>query len=163
MRKWNLDLDVKIDVVRCNFCLINTLRLRPRQSGQYFADDMFNCIFLNKIISIIVSLTFVPNGHSNNIPASIWRSPVDKRYLYQRCSVYWHIYASLGFNEFRPSDELIIIFLNEWATDFSCKITRRNWRKLSQMIRYVAIKQVTSSKHLEPRLKKSTFSIHFVR
>ena len=58
-------------------CQLNTLR--PRQHGRHFADDTFKRIFLNEnvIISIKISLTFVPKGPINNIPALVqiiaWR------------------------------------------------------------------------------------------
>ena len=60
----------------------NTLRLR--QHGRHFADDTFKRIFLNEnvIISIKISLTFIPKGPINNIPALVqimaWRRPGDK-------------------------------------------------------------------------------------
>ena len=60
---------------------INTLR--PRQHGRHFADDTFKRIFLNEnvIISIKISLKFVPKGPINNIPVLVqimaWR-PGDK-------------------------------------------------------------------------------------
>ena len=44
-----------------------------------FADDTFECIFLDEkcLISIQISLTFVPNGHIENMPALVqimaWR------------------------------------------------------------------------------------------
>ena len=42
--------------------------LRPRQNVRHFADDIFECIFLNENvwIAIKVSLKFVPNGPINN-------------------------------------------------------------------------------------------------
>ena len=50
------------------------------------------------IISIKISLKFVPKGPINNIPALVqmmaWR-----HYLNQWCLVYWHMYASVGLNE----------------------------------------------------------------
>ena len=55
--------------------------LRPKQIGHHFADDVFKCIFLNENvwIAIKISLTFVPKGPINNIPALIqimaWRRP----------------------------------------------------------------------------------------
>ena len=58
--------------------------LRPRQNGRHFADDIFNCIFLNENvwIPIRISLKFVPKGQINNIPALVqiiaWRRPGDK-------------------------------------------------------------------------------------
>ena len=61
---------------------INTLR--PKQKGRHFPDDIFKCIFLNENvwISITISLTFVPNGPINNIPALVqviaWHRPGDK-------------------------------------------------------------------------------------
>ena len=61
---------------------LNTLR--PRQDGRHFPDDIFKCIFLNEnvLISIKISLKFVPKGPINNIPALVqtvaWRRPGDK-------------------------------------------------------------------------------------
>ena len=58
--------------------------LRPRQNGRRFADDTFKYIFLNEnvIISIQISLNFVPKGRINNISALVrimaWRRPGDK-------------------------------------------------------------------------------------
>ena len=58
--------------------------LRPRQNVRLFADDTFKRIFLNEniIISIKISLTFVPKSLINNIPALVlimaWRRPGDK-------------------------------------------------------------------------------------
>ena len=57
---------------------------RPRQNGRLFADDIFNCIFLNENvwISIKISLKFVPKGLINNIQALVqimaWRRLGDK-------------------------------------------------------------------------------------
>ena len=57
--------------------------LRPRQNGRHFAEDIFKYIFLNEnvIISAKISLTFVPNGPFNNIPALVkimaWHRPGD--------------------------------------------------------------------------------------
>ena len=62
--------------------IINTLR--PRQNGHHFADDIFKCIFLNENvwISIKISMTFVPRGPINKIPALVqimaWRRPGDE-------------------------------------------------------------------------------------
>ena len=61
---------------------LNTLR--PRQNGHIFSDDIFKCIFLNENawIPIKISLTFVPHGPINNIPALVqimaWRRLGDK-------------------------------------------------------------------------------------
>ena len=58
--------------------------LKPRQNGRHFADDIFNCIFLNENVWILIkiSLKFVPKGPINNIPALVqimaWRRPGDK-------------------------------------------------------------------------------------
>ena len=48
---------------------VNTLRLR--QNGCHFPDNIFKCFFLkeNVWISIKISLKFVPNGPTNNIPS----------------------------------------------------------------------------------------------
>ena len=61
---------------------VNTLRLR--QDGRHFPDDIFKCIFLNEnvLISIKISLKFVPKGPINKIPAlaqiMAWRRPGGK-------------------------------------------------------------------------------------
>ena len=62
--------------------LIN--KLRPRQNGRHFADDIFKYIFLNENawITIKISLKFVPKGPINNILALIqimaWHRPGDQ-------------------------------------------------------------------------------------
>ena len=61
---------------------VNTLR--PRLNGLLFADHTFKRSFLNEniIISIKISLKFVPKGLINNIPALVlimaWRRTGDK-------------------------------------------------------------------------------------
>ena len=56
----------------------------PRQDGRHFPDDIFKWIFLNEIIiiSIRISLKFVPSGPIKNIPALVqimaWRRPGGK-------------------------------------------------------------------------------------
>ena len=71
----------------CHFCtspLSSLNSLRPRPNRRHFADDTFKRIFLNGnvIISIKISLKFVPKGPINNIPALVqimaWRRPGDK-------------------------------------------------------------------------------------
>ena len=58
--------------------------LRPRGNRRHFADDIFKCIFLNEnvLISIKISLKFVPKSQINNIPALVqimaWRRLGDK-------------------------------------------------------------------------------------
>ena len=61
---------------------LNTLR--PRQNGRRFPDDILKWIFFNEnvLISIEISLKFVPKGQINNIPALVqimaWRRSGDK-------------------------------------------------------------------------------------
>ena len=75
LRLWNT-------AVQSPVIFVNTLR--PRQHGRHFADDTFKRIFLNEnvIISIKISLKFVPDGPINNIPALVqimaWRRLGDK-------------------------------------------------------------------------------------
>ena len=63
-------------------CILNTLR--PTQDGRHFAGDTFKRIFFseNVIISIKMSLKFVPKGPVNNIPVLVqimaWRRPDTK-------------------------------------------------------------------------------------
>ena len=58
--------------------------LRPRRNRRHFADDIFQCIFLNENewISLRISLKFVPKVRINNIPSLVqvmtWRRPCDK-------------------------------------------------------------------------------------
>ena len=67
--------------------------LRPRRNRRLFANNIFKCILLNEniLISIKISLKFIPKGTINNIPALVqimaWHQPGDKPY------------ASLGLNE----------------------------------------------------------------
>ena len=59
-------------------------KLRPRQNGRHFPDDIFKCIFWNEniYISMNISLKFVPNVPINNIsilvPIMAWRRPGNK-------------------------------------------------------------------------------------
>ena len=74
----------------CIFWLLHYLKaliiskLRLRQNGRHFPDDIFKYFFLNKKIWISIknSLNFVPKGPVNNIPALVqlmsWRQPGDK-------------------------------------------------------------------------------------
>ena len=100
-------------------------RLRPRQDGHHFPDDIFKYIFLNgnAWILIMISLRFVPKGIINNIPSSVqimaWRrsasnwqysiigsdnglAPIRRQAIVWTNDglVWWHIYASLVLNEF---------------------------------------------------------------
>ena len=58
--------------------------LRPRRNRRHFADGIFKCIFLNEnvLISIKISLKYIPKGPINNIPALVqimaWHRPGDK-------------------------------------------------------------------------------------
>ena len=66
------DLLLMYSHVRLLFsAFINTLG--PRQNGRHFADDIFTCILLNENVWILIkiSLSFVPKGPINNIPALV--------------------------------------------------------------------------------------------
>ena len=62
--------------------IFNTLR--PWQNGRHFADDIFECIFLNENVWIMIkfSLKFVPKGPIKNtltlVQIMAWRRPGDK-------------------------------------------------------------------------------------
>ena len=77
----NLDQSAKIAWAKVAV-VFNTLR--PRQHGRHFADDTLKRIFMNEnvIISIKISLKFVPKGPINTIPALVqimaWCRPGDK-------------------------------------------------------------------------------------
>ena len=66
------------------YCDVIFDTLRPRQNGRHFADDTFKRIFLNEnvLISINISLKFVPKVPINNIPTLVqimaWRRSGDK-------------------------------------------------------------------------------------
>ena len=53
--------------------VIGLKTLRPSQDGRHFADNIFECIFLNENIwtSLKISLKFVPKLWINNIPALV--------------------------------------------------------------------------------------------
>ena len=63
---------------------ISTRIRGPKQNRRYFADDVSKCNFLNENVWIPIknSLTFVPKGPINNIPALVqimaWRRTGDK-------------------------------------------------------------------------------------
>ena len=79
----HLNVTCKFGKVIVGRITLNTLR--PRQNGRHFPDDSFKCIFLNAsvLISIKISLKFVPRSLINNIPALVqimaWRRSGDKR------------------------------------------------------------------------------------
>ena len=56
----------------------------PGQNGRHFADDIFECIFMNEkfFILIQISLKFVPKGPNDNKSALVqvmaWRRTGDK-------------------------------------------------------------------------------------
>ena len=49
------------------------LHIEAETNGRNFPDDIFKCIFLNEnvLISIKISMNFVPKGKNNNIPALV--------------------------------------------------------------------------------------------
>ena len=58
--------------------------MRPRQNGHHFADDIFECIFMNENVwlSLRISLKFVRKVRINNtvvlVQIMAWRRPGDK-------------------------------------------------------------------------------------
>ena len=75
----------KIDVIFTQLNAYITLaKMRLRQNGRHFPDDIFKCIFLNEnvSISIKISLKFVPKGSIGNTPTLVhitaWHQPGDK-------------------------------------------------------------------------------------
>ena len=87
----------------------NTLRLT--QNDCHFQDNIFKCIFLNKMIDIL--LKFVTKGPINNILAlaqiMAWHWPDDKLLSEPMMPVYWRIYTSLGLNKLRWISEGYLI------------------------------------------------------
>ena len=75
-------LQSRIDVNNYIMQSLNTLR--PRQYSRHFPDDIFNFIFLNENVWILlqISLKFVPKVRINNIPALVqimaWRRSSDR-------------------------------------------------------------------------------------
>ena len=94
---------------------VNTLRLR--QNGRHFTDNILKCIFLNENIwiSLKISLKFVPEVQINNIPALVQimlgTDQATSHYVEQWWLVYWGIYASLGLNELRWSQDRLIFIV----------------------------------------------------
>ena len=87
--------------------------MRPRKDGRHFADNSFECIFLNEnvLISIKISLKFVLKGPINNIPALLqimaWRRPGDKPLSEPMMVSFLSIYASLSLNELTHCDLVV--------------------------------------------------------
>ena len=65
--------------------LVHGLDIMNTKPRRHFADDIFKYIFLieNALISIKISLKFIPNGLINIIPTLVqimaWRRPGNKR------------------------------------------------------------------------------------
>ena len=65
-------------MISCHYCRLSS---PPGQNGRHLADDMFQCVFLNKNIwmSNEISLKYVPWGLIDNISALVqimaWRRP----------------------------------------------------------------------------------------
>ena len=80
----NLTGPAQFMVAMADWATMSFNTLRPRQNGRLFADDTFKRIFLkeNILISIKMSLKFIPKGLINNMPALVltmaWRRPSDK-------------------------------------------------------------------------------------
>ena len=73
LRRYRAHCDVTV-MNKLNTLIYSLLNiLRPRQSGRHFPYDIFKCIFLkeNVLLSIKISLNFVPNGPINNIPTLV--------------------------------------------------------------------------------------------
>ena len=72
------------DAYLCHQALKSFNTLRSRQNGHLFTSDILKCIFLNEIVWILIeiSLTFIPKGPINYIPALVqmmaWRRTGDK-------------------------------------------------------------------------------------
>ena len=69
------------------------ITLRPRQNGRHFADDIFKCIFLTKILGS--QLTIFQHWFRKWLGAD----QATSRCLNQWWLVYWRIHVSLGLNE----------------------------------------------------------------
>ena len=61
----------KYTFLRLGYCKFVSYHIEAETNGRHFPDDIFKCIFLNEnvLISIKISLKFVPKGQINNIPA----------------------------------------------------------------------------------------------
>ena len=88
MSKWIiLSINLRFLMLYCLRVMIDMWKfntLRPSRNRRHFADDIFKCIFLNEnvLISIKISLKYIPKGPINNIPALVqimaWGRPGDK-------------------------------------------------------------------------------------
>ena len=103
------------------FFVFTCNRLRPRQNGRHFPDDILKWIFLNENVWILnkVSLKFVTRTPINNIPALFqivaWHRPGDKPLSEPVMVGYWCIYASPGLNEFfADSYRFICLYSSPW-------------------------------------------------
>ena len=60
-------------IVKTIYCMVHEWYIEAETNGRHFPEDIFTCIFLNEniLISIKISLEFVPKGQINNIPALV--------------------------------------------------------------------------------------------
>ena len=93
--------------------------LRPKEAGHHFTDNIFKCFFLNENlwISINISLKFVLEGQSNNIPSLIQIMACADQATSHYLNQWWlrlvtHIYTSLGLNELRQGYHVFNVILN---------------------------------------------------
>ena len=112
--------------------------LRPRRNEQHFADDIFNCLFLNENvwIPIKISLKIVPMGPIDNIPSLVqimaWRrrsaSVSESLHTDVDIAIYTYI-CMLVIKKFldtrtcRVRDEpfwILLLLANEWTFNLFC-------------------------------------------
>ena len=89
------------------YCLYSFNTLRSRQNGRHFADDILKYIFLKKMhefhlrFHLSLFLRFELTIFQHWFRYWLGAGQATSHYLNQWWLVYWHIYASLGFNELR--------------------------------------------------------------
>ena len=151
---------------------------RPRQNGRHFADDTFKRIFVNENvrISINISLTFVPKGLINNIPALVqimaWRRPGDRplsepmmvnllthicvtrpQWVKETCVIYFKFHWSL-FLEARLTINLYC---------FVCEVKMTSWRGMAFLNTCSLWEESIDHRHRPPPKRASNVEIWYFR
>ena len=100
----------------CLFIWNNLPQIEAETNGRYSADDIFKCIFWMKMFefrlkyhwSLFLRFQWTIFHHWFRYWLDAVQAP--SHYLNQWWLVYWRIYASLGLNELRLANYLIVVF-----------------------------------------------------
>ena len=139
-------------------------KLRPRQNGRHFTDDLFKCIFLNENvwIPIEISLKFVPKGPINNI-AVLVQIMAKRRPGITKCNI--NVESSYGLSHIYVVEYTINVMSHKLRFKIRTSVPERlkisqlsNWSQLvSPTLFYLQVNWSVARKRssdLEAKLQK---------